>query len=168
MCGIAASRVLLTRDGPPRSGRRPAPPNNTASAWGVVGQVIKSKGCDPATPCRDEVHRVAGFSSEGVTRVEYVSAFPDQDAFAVWLGTETDDQADLLRGVPDIVDRVREVLRETALTDCDLEGLSVVRSHKRLLIETSRAAGSMPCADVAIDRRCRGAYERFVLSLPGW
>lgn len=29
------------------------------------------------------------FLPEGVVRVEYVAAFPDQAPFAVWLGTET-------------------------------------------------------------------------------
>lgn len=40
---------------------------------------------------------VAAFTDDGLVRVEYVSAFPDQLPFAVWLGTATDSQAVQLR-----------------------------------------------------------------------
>jgi hypothetical protein len=36
---------------------------------------------------------VAAFFDDGVVRVEYVSAFPDQQPFTVWLGTATDWEA---------------------------------------------------------------------------
>lgn len=53
---------------------------------------------------------VDAFFHEGVIRVEYVSAFPDQQPFAVWLGTATDSEAARLRTSPTIRARMHDVL----------------------------------------------------------
>jgi hypothetical protein len=39
---------------------------------------------------------IEAFGGDGVVRVEYVSAFPDQDDAWVWLGTATDAERDAL------------------------------------------------------------------------
>lgn len=45
---------------------------------------------------------VSAFVRDGVQQVEYVSAFPDQDKFAVWLCTASDAEADVLPQRPDL------------------------------------------------------------------
>ena len=64
--------------------------------------------------------------SEGVVRVEYVSAFPDQQQFAVWLGTTTDVEADRLRSSATAPARVHEVLVAHGFGEQDLGELMVV------------------------------------------
>ncbi|GAB3173691.1 hypothetical protein GCM10027059_45170 [Myceligenerans halotolerans] len=66
------------------------------------------------------------FASDAVGRVEYVSAFPDQVEFSVWLGTSTDAEADRLRSQSGVVVRVAEVLRRVGFRDAELAGLGVV------------------------------------------
>jgi hypothetical protein len=69
---------------------------------------------------------VDAFADDGVLRVEYVSAFPDQDDLAVWLGTATDSEADRLRQQQGLRDRVSAMLSRAGFTGEQLEGLLVV------------------------------------------
>jgi hypothetical protein len=69
---------------------------------------------------------VDAFFHDGVMRVEYVSAFPDQQPFAVWLGTATDSEAARLRTSPTIHARVRDVLVAHGFEEQDLGELVVV------------------------------------------
>lgn len=68
---------------------------------------------------------VEGFSDQGVTRVEYVSAFP-QDDFAVWLATTTDAQAQALSHVVGLRERVAAILVGVGFREDELSGLMVV------------------------------------------
>jgi hypothetical protein len=65
------------------------------------------------------------FAHEGVHRVGYVSAFPDRDQCAVWLGTNTDSEVSQLR-VPDLSVRVAAVLADAGFLGPDLAGLPVI------------------------------------------
>ena len=69
---------------------------------------------------------VDAFFHDGVVRVEYVSAFPDHQPFAVWLGTATDSEAVRLRTLPTIRARVHDLLVAHGFEERDLGGLMVV------------------------------------------
>jgi hypothetical protein len=69
---------------------------------------------------------VTAFNDDGVVRVEYVSAFPGQQLFAVWLGTATDAEASQLRTLPTIHARVHDLLLAHGFEERDLDGLMVV------------------------------------------
>jgi len=69
---------------------------------------------------------VDAFSGEGVGRVEYVAAFPEQASFSVWLGTTTDAEAILVRGPLDLHERVHRTLREEGFDERDLDHLRVL------------------------------------------
>src|SRR5262245_54709832 len=69
---------------------------------------------------------VDAFFHDGVTRVEYVSAFPDQQPFAVWLGTATDSEAVRLRKSLAIRTRVHDLLVAHGFEEQDLGELMVV------------------------------------------
>lgn len=66
------------------------------------------------------------FAADGVYRVEYVAAFPGQDAVAVWLGTSSDAEAEQLRQRTDLVEPVTAALREAGFTAAELSELVVV------------------------------------------
>lgn len=69
---------------------------------------------------------VDAFSADGVSRVEYVAAFPDQQPFAVWLGTATDSEAQRLRASPTVHGQVHDVLQTCGFQGHDLTELKVV------------------------------------------
>ena len=69
---------------------------------------------------------VDAFFDDGVVRVEYVSAFPDQQTFTVWLGTVTDSEAVRLRSSPSLRARVHDLLVAHGFEERDLSELIVV------------------------------------------
>jgi hypothetical protein len=69
---------------------------------------------------------VDAFFHDGVIRVEYVSAFPYQQPFAVWLGTATDSEAARLQTSPTIRARVHDLLVAHGFEEQDLGELMVV------------------------------------------
>lgn len=69
---------------------------------------------------------VRTFAPYGVQRVEYPSAFPDQDQFAVSLGSASDAEAERLRRQPDLRARVAAVLTRAGFSESELAGLMVV------------------------------------------
>lgn len=64
--------------------------------------------------------------AEGVIRVDYVAAFPDQARFAVWLGTATDVEASRLRAAPTTLAQVHDRLLARGFVEQDLHGLGIV------------------------------------------
>ena len=69
---------------------------------------------------------LAALREEGVSRIEFVAAFPGQHRIAVWLGTGSDAERDLLgERNPGLV-VVRQVLVETGFELRDLDGLVTV------------------------------------------
>ena len=66
------------------------------------------------------------FADDGVRRIEYVAAFPVQHAFAVWLGTSSDDEAARLRARTELVERAAAVLRGAGFATSELAELAVV------------------------------------------
>jgi hypothetical protein len=76
---------------------------------------------------------VDAFFRDGVVRVEYVSAFPDQQPFAVWLGTATESQAVRLRTLPTIRARVHDLLVAHGFEEQNLGELMVVVQSQEII-----------------------------------
>ena len=79
---------------------------------------------DLLTGARPEL--VCAFADDGVRRVEFVAAFAGQKAIAVWLGTTSDAEAELLRRSTGLLERVAPVLRTAGFTESELGELVVV------------------------------------------
>ena len=61
----------------------------------------------------------------GVEQIEYVGAFPD-DAFSVWLCTQTDSERDVMGSPGPLLDAVRATLMEAGFTPDQVVGLRTV------------------------------------------
>lgn len=64
------------------------------------------------------------FATSGVSRTEYIAAFPALDSVGVCLCTLTDEQRDALGRVNPGLSSVREVLADAGFADDELVGLS--------------------------------------------
>ena len=67
---------------------------------------------------------IEAFSRDGVVRVEYVSAFPDQDDAWVWLGATTDAERDALAS-SDLLVALRDVVRGVGFDSSLISGVTV-------------------------------------------
>jgi hypothetical protein len=66
------------------------------------------------------------FRESGVTRIEYVAAFPSQDDAWVWLGTETDAERDALAGSePQVLSEVRLIAERHGFSAENVSGVTV-------------------------------------------
>ena len=66
------------------------------------------------------------FGESGVTRIEFVSAFPSRDDVWVWLGTSTDAERDALTGTgPHVLSTVRLVARGHGFEAAKVSGVTV-------------------------------------------
>ena len=72
---------------------------------------------------------IEGFGGDGVVRVEYVAAFPDQDDAWVWLGTTTDDERDALAS-SDLLVALRDVVRGVGFDPGLISGVTVQSEEK--------------------------------------
>lgn len=63
------------------------------------------------------------FGPQGVVRIEVVAAFPEQDEFAIWLCTATDQERDRLGLDQPRIDQVRTILLEAGFSPNQLHGL---------------------------------------------
>lgn len=72
---------------------------------------------------RDEL--LAKFSLRGVSRVEFVAAFPDQLGAHVWLATGSDVDRDALASQPELQVEVLATLRSFGLPPEDIEASGV-------------------------------------------
>ena len=61
----------------------------------------------------------------GVEQIEYVGAFPD-DAFSVWLCTQTDSERDAMGSPGPLLDAVRATLMEAGFTPDQVTGVRTV------------------------------------------
>ena len=67
---------------------------------------------------------IEAFGGDGVVRVEYVAAFPDQDDAWVWLGTATDAERDGLAS-SDLLIALRDVVRGVGFEPGLISGVTV-------------------------------------------
>ena len=66
------------------------------------------------------------FRASGVTRIEYVSAFPSQDDAWVWLGTSTDTERDSLAcAEPQVLSQLRVIAERHGFEPEKLSGVTV-------------------------------------------
>lgn len=66
------------------------------------------------------------FAESGVTRIEYVSAFPSQGSAWVWLGTATDLERDALAGAqPQVLAEVRLIAERQGFAAEQISGITV-------------------------------------------
>jgi hypothetical protein len=66
---------------------------------------------------------LAKLAPEGVIRIEVVASFPHSDRFAIWLGTETDEQRNALPERNPCLDEVRSCLAESGFPAEQVSGL---------------------------------------------
>jgi hypothetical protein len=64
------------------------------------------------------------FSNAGVVRIEYVSAFPQDDAW-VWLGTATDTERDALAASQHVLEQVQLIVERHGFTAEKVSGVTV-------------------------------------------
>lgn len=66
------------------------------------------------------------FSDAGVSRIEYVAAFPDLEGACVWLGTTTDAERDALSGTQlKALSQVRQVAARHGFPPEQINGIRV-------------------------------------------
>jgi hypothetical protein len=114
-----------------RAQRRLLPLSERRSADERTRDASAIYGCSVTDPRWDLLQEMKpallqAFRDWGVTRIEYVSAFPSQDDAWVWLGTATDAERDALAGSdPQVLSEVRLIAERHGFLAEKVSGVTV-------------------------------------------